>query len=238
MILRHIHFDCATRILADWCLFRDDGTQQNTAGPQFGPGITPQRLPPALAASLPGANGGTTYSGATISAGPTGPSQREYVSTPYDPSFAPSSSSTAPSSGPSVHPSRLAQMSSGTAPVAGQVHPREEEQREKPVFKRPKIEKLPYGQLYSVSALLTGMIPSTIADPYHLAGNRLDVTPSRSNDHLYPTPLDARKARMETRRLSHLHTRSTSKYVLFNFARTDQEGGRCRSAHLAITFGL
>ena len=123
---------------------------QPTAGPQAGPGIAPQQLPPALAASLPTFDG-KAYAGATISAAPTGPSSREYTSVSYDSSFAPSSSG--PSSGPSVHPSRLAQMGSGT-PVAGQVHPREDEPpREKPVFKRPKIEKLPYGQLYSVSRL-------------------------------------------------------------------------------------
>ncbi|ORX36927.1 Pre-mRNA splicing factor PRP21 like protein-domain-containing protein [Kockovaella imperatae] len=121
-----------------------DGPQGPTAGPQAGPGIMPYNHPPALAASLP--NGGSTFSGATISAGPTGPSQREYVS--YDPGFTQASVPSS-SSGPSVHPSRMAQMGPG-GPVAGQVHPREDEApKERPVFKRPKIEKLPYGQLYS-----------------------------------------------------------------------------------------
>ena len=111
----------------------------NAAGPQLGPGITPQALPPALAASLPKAGGGSAYSGATISAAPTGPSQKEYISTSYDSSFT-------PSSGPSVHPARAAQMA---PPVTGQPHPRDDDETDRPVFKRPRVEKLPYGQLYS-----------------------------------------------------------------------------------------
>lgn len=122
-----------------------DAPDQSRVGPQAGPGIA---IPPPMAAGLPTPSGGTAYSGATISAGPTGPSTREYISAPYDQSFAP-----APSSGPAVHPTRAAQMSISTA--AGQTRPApeddddDEEPSEKPVFKRPKIDKLPYGQLYS-----------------------------------------------------------------------------------------
>ncbi|KAK8864174.1 hypothetical protein IAR55_001420 [Kwoniella newhampshirensis] len=129
-------------------------TPSNTAGPQIGPGVPgqPQSLPPALAASLPTPGGGTAYAGATISAAPTGPSQREYISTPYDPSFSPAQAPPSAPSAPSIHPSRLAAMaaSSSTPPVAGQVRPHDgDEAPDRPVFKRPKIEKLPYGQLYT-----------------------------------------------------------------------------------------
>jgi splicing factor 3A subunit 1 len=91
-----------------------------------------------MAAGLPTPGGGTAYSGTTISAAPTGPTQKEYITyeTP---------------SAPSIHPSRMAQMGAGTPPVAGQPHARDEEEpAERPLFKRPKIEKRPYGQLYSV----------------------------------------------------------------------------------------
>jgi len=118
----------------------------NAPGPQAGPGIVPsvvpnpQNLPPALAASLPKPAGqGTAYAGATISAAPTGPSTREYISAP------------APTSGPSVHPARAAQMTAAPAPpppTAGIVHARDDD-ADRPVFKRPKIEKLQGGQMYS-----------------------------------------------------------------------------------------
>ena len=122
----------------------------NAPGPQAGPGVTPSalpniaNLPPALAASLPKAGGGSAYSGATISAAPTGPITREYISAP------PSGPS---ASGPAIHPSRQAQM--GAPPpippqqTIGQVHPRDDSDGDRQVFKRPKIEKLPYPQLYS-----------------------------------------------------------------------------------------
>ncbi|WWD02712.1 hypothetical protein V865_000753 [Kwoniella europaea PYCC6329] len=127
----------------------------NAAGPQIGPGTpgAPQAIPPPLAAGLQTPGGGTAYSGATISAAPTGPSTKEYISAPYDPSFAPSPQ---PPSAPSIHPSRMAAInaasasSGGSSPLAGQVRPYEDDgSAEKPVFKRPKIEKLPYGQLYT-----------------------------------------------------------------------------------------
>ncbi|WWD17527.1 hypothetical protein CI109_101968 [Kwoniella shandongensis] len=129
-------------------------TPSNAAGPQIGPGAPgqPQALPPALAASLPTPGGGSAYPGATISAAPTGPSQKEYISAPYDPSFAPSQAPPSAPSAPTIHPSRLAAMaaSSSSSPITGQVRPRDgDEPSEKPVFKRPKIEKLPYGQLYT-----------------------------------------------------------------------------------------
>jgi splicing factor 3A subunit 1 len=127
-------------------------TPTNAAGPQAGPGIAPNpnplpnhaNLPPALAASLPKPGGGSAYAGATISAEPTGPSTREYISAP--PSFPAVSAS-----GPSVHPSRAAQMTTpAPPPAAGQVHPRDpDDSSDRPVFKRPKIEKLPYPQMYS-----------------------------------------------------------------------------------------
>jgi splicing factor 3A subunit 1 len=131
-------------------------TPANAAGPQAGPGIVPStapsaaapsmpnfaHLPPALAASLPKPGGGSAYAGATISAAPTGPTTHEYISAPA-------------AAGPSVHPSRQAQMSGQDAgapppPLAGNVHARDEDpSAERPVFKRPKIEKLPYPQMYS-----------------------------------------------------------------------------------------
>jgi splicing factor 3A subunit 1 len=115
-------------------------------GPQIGPGLTstPIQLPPALAASLP-KPGGTAYAGATISAAPTGPSTREYISAPYNPA------PVAPTA-PSIHPSRLAQMGDAPPPpLIGQTRPASDDiEKERPVFKRPKVEKLPYGQLYSV----------------------------------------------------------------------------------------
>ncbi|KAK4688970.1 splicing factor 3A subunit 1, partial [Tremellales sp. Uapishka_1] len=114
-------------------------TSGPSAGPQIGPGI-PSQLPPALAASLPMPGGGTAYPGAMISAAPTGPTVHQYISAPYEP----------PPSAPSIHPSRLAAMGAGAPPpVAGQVRPYEGDEPERPVFKRPKIEKLPYGQLYT-----------------------------------------------------------------------------------------
>lgn len=167
--------------------------QQPSVGPQAGPGIVPApppiqppapgpslpnlaNLPPALAASLPTPGGGTAYSGATISAGPTGPTTREYISSPYGAS-APAASvpaSASPSSGPSIHPSRMAAMATAgsaspipptptpaPAPVStGQVRPREEEV-ERPVVKRAKVDKLPFGQYYSVSATFPSTTPSS-----------------------------------------------------------------------------
>lgn len=60
----------------------------NAPGPQIGPGITQQaHVPTPLAAGLSTPGGGTAYAGATISAAPTGPTTKEYISTPYDPSF-------------------------------------------------------------------------------------------------------------------------------------------------------
>ncbi|WVQ82269.1 hypothetical protein IAT38_004397 [Cryptococcus sp. DSM 104549] len=131
----------------------------NAAGPQIGPSVTQAPLPPPLAAGLSTPGGGTAYSGATISAAPTGPSTREYISTPYDPS---SFGSPAPPSAPAppqIHPARLAAINAagGSAPgspspVAGQVHGRDgEDGGDRPAVKRPKIEKLPYGQLYTES---------------------------------------------------------------------------------------
>ncbi len=118
----------------------NSGDVQPATGPQIGPGLTHQAIPTPMAAGLPTPGGGTAYSGATISAAPTGPTQKEYITyeTP---------------SAPSIHPSRMAQMgaSVSTPPVTGQTHARDEDEPvERPVFKRPKIEKLPYGQLYSV----------------------------------------------------------------------------------------
>lgn len=115
--------------------------QPSGAGPQVGPGIsptpTPQRIPTPLAAGTQTPGGGTAYAGATITAAPSGPTQREY----YEP---------VPSSGPSIHPSRQAfQAPAPAPPKIGQTRPAEEEPAERPVFKRPKIEKLPYGQFYS-----------------------------------------------------------------------------------------
>ncbi|WWC61631.1 uncharacterized protein I303_104215 [Kwoniella dejecticola CBS 10117] len=133
----------------------------NAAGPQIGPGVPgqPQSIPTPLAAGLPTPGGGTAYAGATISAEPTGPSTKEYISTPYDPSFSPAPPPTSANtpSAPSIHPSRMAAIAAAGAgsssPVAGQVRPYEEDNSssggDKPVFKRPKIEKLPYGQLYT-----------------------------------------------------------------------------------------
>ncbi|WVR07251.1 hypothetical protein IAU60_004292 [Kwoniella sp. DSM 27419] len=124
----------------------------NTVGPQIGPGVPgqPQNLPTPLAAGLQTPGGGTAYSGATITAAPTGPSTREYISAPYDASFAPSQQAPAP---PSIHPSRMAAIHAhaggSTSPIAGQVRPYDNDGAEKPVFKRPKTEKLPYGQLYN-----------------------------------------------------------------------------------------
>ena len=130
-----------------------EAEQQGLVGPQVGPGILPgqTQLPPALAASLPSASGGTAYAGATISAGPTGPSTREYISTPYQapPSGPPASSS----SGPAIHPARLAAIqSSGPPPISdqqatqGQTRPREEETpSDQPTTKRAKVEKLEFG---------------------------------------------------------------------------------------------
>ena len=130
--------------------------QGGPTGPQIGPGLTNPSIPPPVAAGLPTPNGGTAYSGATISAGPTGPTQKEYISASYEP---------APSA-PTIHPSRMAQMGSGPPPVAGQTHARDDEEAaERPVFKRPKIDKLPYGQFYSVCHLLS-MI--SIICPYGL----------------------------------------------------------------------
>ncbi|AAW40714.1 hypothetical protein CNBA0990 [Cryptococcus deneoformans B-3501A] len=130
----------------------------NAPGPQIGPGITQQaHVPTPLAAGLSTPGGGTAYAGATISAAPTGPTTKEYISTPYDPSFG-GTPPPPPGSAPSIHPSRLAAMGgntpylgSATPPMAGQVHPRAEDEGagDRPVFKRPKIEKLPYGQLYT-----------------------------------------------------------------------------------------
>ncbi|ORY23136.1 pre-mRNA splicing factor [Naematelia encephala] len=121
--------------------------EQSRVGPQAGPGIQPQPLPPPMAAGLPTPGGGTAYSGATISAAPTGPSTREYISAPYDPTFAPSAS------GPSVHPSRAGQVAPPPPPVVPQSRPAPDDDDdappERPVFKRPKVDKLPYGQLYT-----------------------------------------------------------------------------------------
>ncbi|WWC89581.1 uncharacterized protein L201_004506 [Kwoniella dendrophila CBS 6074] len=138
-------------------------TPSNAAGPQIGPGPpgAPQAIPPPLAAGLPTPGGGTAYAGATISAAPTGPSTKEYISTPYDPSFSPAPQHPLPSapSAPSIHPSRMAAINAagggngGSSPLAaGQIRPHEDDNEgngDKPVFKRPKIEKLPYGQLYT-----------------------------------------------------------------------------------------
>ncbi|ODO08883.1 splicing factor 3A subunit 1 [Cryptococcus wingfieldii CBS 7118] len=124
-----------------------DNVPANSPGPQIGPGMS-QHVPTPMAAGLPTPGGGTAYAGATISAAPTGPSTREYISTPYDPAAFGGQSPGVP---PSIHPSRLAAMGpgSGTPPVAGQVHPRDDDGASAPAFKRPKIQKLPYGQLYS-----------------------------------------------------------------------------------------
>ncbi|WWC70432.1 uncharacterized protein I206_104383 [Kwoniella pini CBS 10737] len=127
----------------------------NAAGPQIGPGVpgSSQSIPTPLAAGLQTPGGGTAYSGATISAAPTGPSTKEYISTPYDPSFSPAQPPLN-SSAPSIHPSRMAAINAvgigSSSPITGQTRPFEEDNTtEKPIFKRPKIEKLPYGQLYT-----------------------------------------------------------------------------------------
>lgn len=127
--------------------------------PSFNPPTAPREmapslpdrsaLPPALAASLPKVGGGEAYAGATISAEPTGPTTKEY----YEP--VESSSSFPASSGPAIHPSRLAAMQSGPPPpsqTVGQTRPYEEDGEAAgatSIFKRPRIEKLPYGQFYS-----------------------------------------------------------------------------------------
>ncbi|WRT66122.1 uncharacterized protein IL334_003075 [Kwoniella shivajii] len=126
----------------------------NAAGPQIGPGAPgqSQAIPPPLAAGLQTPGGGTAYSGATISAAPTGPSTKEYISTPYDPSFSPANQPPSAPSAPSIHPSRMAAINAagGSSPVTGQTRPYQDDgSADKPVFKRPKIEKLPYGQLYT-----------------------------------------------------------------------------------------
>lgn len=120
-------------------------------GPQVGPGILPGQtsLPPALAASLPTAGGGTAFAGSTISAGPTGPS----TSTPYQ--APPSGPSASGSSGPAIHPARLAAIQQTAPPQpdhqGGQTRPREEEatgdqqQNQQPSAKRAKVDKLEFG---------------------------------------------------------------------------------------------
>lgn len=113
------------------------------------------------------AESGSVYDGATISAAPTGPTQKEY----YE-SVGGSSRSAMPSgSAPSIHPSRMAAINAGgpdSAPVPGpaaaaippppparaqqvigQTRPAEA-MEEEPVVKRQKVEKLAFG-LYSVS---------------------------------------------------------------------------------------
>ncbi|RXK38919.1 splicing factor 3A subunit 1 [Tremella mesenterica] len=144
----------------------------NGPGPQIGPGvlslpvkevekqqadlpIIPNRtnLPPALAASLPKIGGGTAYEGSTISAEPTGPTTKEYYEPiiPSNSPLAPTSSTTInPTSGPSIHPSRLAAMSTTSTQPHGQIRQREEDvSQQQQQFKRPRIEKLPMGQYYS-----------------------------------------------------------------------------------------
>ncbi|WVO16420.1 hypothetical protein L204_104096 [Cryptococcus depauperatus] len=128
-------------------------TVQQGPGPQLGPGIQ-AHVPTPMAAGLTTPGGGTAYQGATISAAPTGPTTKEYISAPYDPQAFGASPAAGTSLGPSIHPARLAAMGtlgsgSGTPPVAGQVHPRDENVDAAPAIKRPRIEKLPYGQLYS-----------------------------------------------------------------------------------------
>ena len=106
----------------------------STAGPQAGPGVVPTPIP--LAAGLPPR---PSIPG-VISAEPTGPITKEYISAPYEAPTAPSA--------PTIHPSRLAAM------AVPQTRPREDDEpREKIVFKRPKVEKLQFGQMYSVRLL-------------------------------------------------------------------------------------
>ena len=132
-----------------------DGDDYAAPPPTSAPGL-PNRaaLPPALAASLPlPAGPGQAYPGSTISAEPTGPVTREYISAEYS---QPPSAPPAPSAGPSIHPSRIAAMSSQpaapVAPVVGVTRPAPEDEppSENFVYKRPRVDKLPYGQFYTV----------------------------------------------------------------------------------------
>lgn len=137
---------------ADNCYSAEEAEKQGLVGPQVGPGILPgqTQLPPALAASLPSAGGGTAFAGSTISAGPTGPSS----STPYQ--APPSGPSATGGSGPAIHPARLAAIQQTAPPplpdqqAGGQTRPREEEtagahQQQQPSAKRAKVDKLEFG---------------------------------------------------------------------------------------------
>ncbi|WVF71719.1 hypothetical protein IAT40_006527 [Kwoniella sp. CBS 6097] len=180
----HTQFDLDNQIKSMHSRIGLTDAPSNAAGPQIGPGAPgqPQSIPPPLAAGLATPGGGTAYSGATISAAPTGPTSKEYISTPYDSSFSPAPPPPASANlppiptAPSIHPSRMAAINAaqgggsspggGASPVAGHVRPREGDDGavaggEAPVFKRPKIEKLPYGQLYS-EADWTRMHPDPI----------------------------------------------------------------------------
>lgn len=153
-------------------------TDAPSTGPVIGPNVglphrpTEANVPPAFAAGAATPGGGTAYDGATISAAPTGPTQKEY----YEPIGGPSRASA--SSGPSIHPSRMAAVSAGgaspappqqqqmqmpmqaapgrAAPVIGQTRPAEE-MEEAPVVKRQRVEKLAFG-MYSVSLLPASLI--------------------------------------------------------------------------------
>ncbi|KAL1407197.1 SF3a splicing factor complex subunit [Vanrija albida] len=110
----------------------------NTVGPQVGPGIQAQAPQQPIMKAPPSASTGTT-----ISAGPTGPS-----SGPQPTYF--SAQGGAASAGPSINPARQAMMSGGAPQQqAGQVRSAPDDGHSERAFKRPRVAKLPAGQLYS-----------------------------------------------------------------------------------------